>query len=331
MNKLLFIVGPTATGKTSLALKLAHALGGELISADSRQVYQGMDIGTGKDLPRNVKCQMSNVKWNNQKICYYLINRIKVWGYDLVSSGEEFSLSHFAHFAREVIKDLWRRQKLPIVVGGTGLYLQSLIRPPKSLHIPPSKKLRSKLQKLTLDSLQKQLQKLDNHRFNQMNQSDQKNPRRLIRAIEIALYQKRSKNQSDPNTVQYLGQSTEVLWIGLKAPLQELDQRIDKRVISRISHGMTKEVNRLTSTLKKKNLPSTTAIGYRQWLAYLEGKITKTAAVRLWQRAEHQYARRQLTWFKKQPNVHWFDVSKKNFLSKVVDTAKTWYAKTRKS
>ena len=196
MRKLLIISGPTATGKTKLALKLAKLFGGELISADSRQVYKGMDIGTGKDRGTENRKQKTE-------------NRIHIWGYDLVAPNEEWSAAHFVKLANKLIPKILKRDKLPIVVGGTGLYIKDLLRPPETLFISPNKKLRRLLEKLTLPQLQNKLRRINSRRFNIMNQSDRQNPRRLIRALEIGIL--------SPKGVSWHRQETPVLIMPIAA------------------------------------------------------------------------------------------------------------------
>ena len=195
MQKILFIVGPTAIGKTAFALKIAEEFNGDIISADSRQVYIGMDIGTGKDIPHKFKVQSSKFKVENKNIPYYFDGKTKIWGLDLVAPNEEFSVADFARFAVPVINQIWADGKLPIVVGGTGLYIRALTQDLPDIFIPQNIKLRQKLHKLTTDQLQTELKQLSNTKFSSMNQSDQKNPRRLVRAIEIEMWK---KTHSDP-------------------------------------------------------------------------------------------------------------------------------------
>ncbi len=163
MIKILIVCGPTATGKTQLAANLAKKFNGELISADSRQVYRGMDVVTGKDWPKDTT----------------------IYGYDLVRPDENFSVAHFVTHARTLINQIIKRKKLPIVVGGTGLYINSLVNPPETLSVNPDWQLRKRLETKSTRQLQDQLKKLNPQRWRQMNHSDQLNPRRLIRAIEV--------------------------------------------------------------------------------------------------------------------------------------------------
>jgi len=264
MNKLLIICGPTATGKTALAAVLAKQFNGELVSADSRQVYRGMDIVTGKDRPN-----------------------VPVWLYDVVAPDEEFSVSRWVKLANSAIFDIATRGKLPIIVGGTGLYINALIHPFETIDIPPNKALRTKLQTLTVAELQKMVKRSD------MNNSDWNNPRRLIRKIEIA----RSKVVIGKPARQY-----DYLVIGLTAPIPVLYKRIDDRFKKRVRQGMKEEIKIL---LKKygKELSSMSAIGLN----------------------EHAYARRQLTWFKKQKGIHRFDVTDLEHQNRVAAIVAAWY------
>ena len=157
MKKLLVICGATATGKTSLGISLAKKYRGEIISGDSRQVYQKMDIGTGKDIPKGAKYKLNNRRTGG----YYEISGIRIWGYDLVSPKEEFSVAQYTKIAREVIKDIHKRNKLPILVGGTGFYLKSVVEGIGTVEIPQNKALRENLKILPKDELLEKLAILD--------------------------------------------------------------------------------------------------------------------------------------------------------------------------
>ncbi len=267
--KVLIIVGPTATGKTGLAETLAIKFNGELISADSRQVYRGMNLSTGKEY-----------------------TRVPVWLYDVANPDEEFSVSHWAELAARAISDIHARGKLPIIVGGTGLYVRALLTTMETITIPPDPELRKRLGALTVKELQAMVTR------GSMNDSDWNNPRRLIRKIEIAKADtagKRVKNDA------FLAHSDTFI-VGLTAPLPVLDRRIDERLTIRRKAGMDGEVEALRMKYDGK-LPSMSAIGVN----------------------EHAYARRQLTWFRKQPGIVWFDVSEEGALGKVEKTVGEWY------
>lgn len=283
MKKLLIICGPTATGKTVLALAFAKQFDGELISGDSRQVYKGLDALTGKDRSKE----------------------IPIWLYDVIDVGQPFSVAQYAFLAQRVVDNIHKRNKLPIVVGGTGLYISSLLSKINTLGIPPNPKLRKKLFPYSLDLLQKQLQLIDKIRWLRMNHSDQNNPRRLIRAIEIA----KSKTIYQPKVPQY-----DALWIGLTTPVQALEQKISTRVQMRWDEA-TGEV--------RENLPP--ILGADPLLSFLRGEITKDVALQKWTTAEFQYAKRQITWFKKIKEIIWFDISMQDFPSHVANRVEQWY------
>ncbi|PIS09472.1 tRNA (adenosine(37)-N6)-dimethylallyltransferase MiaA, partial [Candidatus Beckwithbacteria bacterium CG10_big_fil_rev_8_21_14_0_10_34_10] len=213
MKRLLIITGPTASGKTKLGVRLAQMFNGELISADSRQVYKLMDIGTGKDLPLPVP----------------------IWGLDLVKPDQEFSVADWFKVAQKKIFELWKKDKLPIIVGGTGFYLKALINGFDSLGVEPDYKLRRRLEKMSLGELQEKLSQVYSQRYEEMNQSDKNNPRRLIRAIEVV---QTLKKKSGFKSIK----ADKLLLIGLKAQKKYLYQKIDQRVEKRIRAGSEKEV-----------------------------------------------------------------------------------------
>lgn len=308
MYKLLVISGPTATGKTKLAFKLAEKFNGELISADSRQVYKGMDIGTGKE-------------WGDAPI----------WGYDLVEPNEEWSAAQFVKFAKEVIFDIHQRGKLPIVVGGTGLYVSNLLNPPETLNIPPDKKLRGQLEKLSLSELQSMLRHLNEKRFNQMNNSDQCNPRRLIRAIEVVKF--RELHNVGKQIVTSQASRNDSLHIALTAAIEEIDCRIEERVRLRIEKGAEKEVKGLVEKYGWDSALNFT-IGYKEWKPYIEAenreqrtenRTMKKDVIGSWTIHEKQYARRQLTWMAKYSPDKLFDISLPNCHQDIEAYVSRWY------
>lgn len=336
-KKLLIIAGPTATGKTSLAVKLAQKFKGELVSADSRQVYKFMDIGTGKDVykakfeKKNTKLKLKIEKEANSKINLgiYQIGKIRLWGLDLIAPDEEFSVAHWLVCVQNIIQDIWQRQKLPIVVGGTGFWLKALINGIASMGIPPDWKLREKLSSWPLAELSDCLKKIDKKRWQRMNQSDKKNPRRLIRAIEIAKAKIKNSLKINPLEVDSL------LIIGLKADNKFLYQRIDERVEKRIKQGVEKEVKSLIKKGYGWDLESMKASGYKEWRFYFSGQAGLEEVIKRWQFNEHSYARRQMTLFKKIPSkgwsssgrkkIHWFDIEKKEWQKKVAKLVASWY------
>lgn len=305
-KKLLIICGPTVTGKTELAIKLAKRFKGEIVSADSRQVYQGMDIGTGKDIDK------------------FSIKKVPVWLLDVVRPDQEFSVAHFQKIASKLVKDIWQRNKLPIVAGGTGLYIKSLIEQIDTINIPPNKKLRIDLQDKTIRQLQERLKRLDLQGWRKMNNSDRQNPRRLIRAIEIGLVSPKSKARNQKHKTKF--KMDDLLVIGLRTrDLKSLYERIDKRVEKRIKDGAEKEVNNLVKKYSWGKSVLGTTIGYKEWRDYFEGKIDLTELIQSWKFAEHAYARRQLTWFNKQSDIFWLDIGGKDFDKETVGVVQRWY------
>src|SRR3990167_5497100 len=210
MKKLLVIYGPTQTGKTDLALQLARKFQGELISADSRQVYKGLDIGSGK-------VGFSDVV--EKHAGYWMVNGIRIDGFDLINPGQQFSAADFLEFAKSSISQIIDKKKLPIIVGGTGFYIKALLDGIGSIGIPADWKLRHRFEKLSSDDLYKRLFSIDPVRARSMNQSDRVNPRRLIRAIEIVLSnQKLNIKNQKLSVTNYKLQTTNYLLIGLTAP-----------------------------------------------------------------------------------------------------------------
>jgi len=293
MNKILVIAGQTATGKTNFAVEVAKKFNGELISADSRQVYKGMDIVTGKD--KN------------------LIKEVPIWLYDLINPNEPFSVSLWHEKAMEAVTDIASRGKLPIVVGGTGLYLRSLINNLDQIVIPPNPEIRQKLAHKSVSELFTQLSKLDPIKANCLNNSDRHNPRRLIRAIEIEL----SPEISPKKESKYL-----ILTLTLTCSNNILKLRISDRVMKRIQYGAMTELQQLSSVF---NLQSSgfSACGYKSLLKSQDPKV--------WIRSECQYARRQLIFFKKYLPENHFDISESQWSEQALDIIRAWINNSSKS
>lgn len=322
MRKLLVVCGPTAVGKTQLAFKLAKEFDGELISADSRQVYKGMDIGTGKDLPLKNKLRVQNKKQlltiTNYLVIPYLINQINLWLYDVVAPNEEFSVANYYELAWGVIENIWRREKLPILVGGTGFYIKAVVDGVDTLGVVPDKRLRKNLENKTVLELQTILKKINYRRFSLMNNSDKFNPRRLIRAIEI-------ESQLVKKPVEKVESKVDILMIGLTAKKEVLAARIKKRVEKRLKEGIINEIKTLLEKGYSWELPAISALGYRQWKGFFEGKVDFNKTVDQWVRAEYQYAKRQLTWFKKEKRVIWYDIKRRGFEKEILTKVQFWY------
>lgn len=281
-NKILVICGPTATGKTSLGISLAKKFNGEIISADSRQVYKGMDIGTGKEFSDDVV----------------------IWGYDLVDPKEEFSVSQFAKFAKNKITDIQKRGKLPIVVGGTGFYIKSITDGIETIDIPQNKNLRANFNNKNAGELFETLSEIDPLKSASLNFSDKNNPRRLIRAIEVAQY-----NIDHPKINKKIMNNNEFIQIGLSATNEELGKRIEERVKQRVEKGMKDEIKKLLDGGVDWSMQSMQALGYRQYRDYFEGEVPEEVLIDEWRREEIKYAKRQMTWFKKNKKINWFNIN----------------------
>ncbi|PIY95555.1 MAG: tRNA (adenosine(37)-N6)-dimethylallyltransferase MiaA [Candidatus Kerfeldbacteria bacterium CG_4_10_14_0_8_um_filter_42_10] len=293
MQKIIVILGPTASGKTHLAINLAKKFEGYIISADSRQIYRGMDIGTDK-LPEKER----------RGVEHRMI--------DIVDPNQEFSLAQYQKRVFSIIK---QSDKLPFLVGGTGLYIKAVV---DNLDIPksgPDKVLRKKLEEKSNEELLKELIKLDVAAARTI---DENNRRRLIRAIEVCRTtgHKFSKQTSKQKPI------VNALQIGVSAPREELYQKIDRRVDEMIKEGLIEEAKKLGERYGW-DIPSMSAIGYRQLGLYFQKRITLKEAVELIKKDTRNYARRQLTWFRKDERIHWIksqpEAEKliKNFIKKI--------------
>lgn len=321
MKKLLVICGPTAVGKTSIALRLAGEFSGELISADSRQVYKNMDIGTGKDVPSNFQFLKSNLQMNN-KIGYYSNGNTTIWGYDMVDPKEDFSVAEFIKIAGLIIEDIWKRGKLPILVGGTGLYIKGIVDGFATASVPRNQELRKGLFGKSTSWLFQRLKTKDPKRALALNDSDRKNPRRLIRAIEIAHATKTPERPDKTGLVN----KADVLFIGLKLLRKKIEERIDARVGERVKNGFEEEVKWLLDQGVSWENQSMSSLGYRQWRRFIEEAVSRKEVIEQWKKEEKRYAKRQMTWFNKDKRIHWFDVSKKGYQQSVEKLVKAWYS-----
>lgn len=313
MKRILIILGPTSTGKTDLAIFLAKKLNGEILACDSRQVYKGLDIGTGKLPGEEVEVKKGNGFWE--------MDGVKVWMYDLVDPEERFTVKDYTESALKVIKDLTERGRLPIVIGGTGLYLKALSEGLSNLETGFDQRLRTKLLKLAKVQLQNELQKLSIKKWKSLNNSDQENPRRLIRAIE--LLQSNNFNLQQTSSLKSLGYS--LLQIGLFAKREVLNKRIDERVIKRIKAGLIDEAEQLFKKGLSLKRMKELGLEYGVLADLISKKINEKEFTNLLKIKIHQYAKRQMTWFKKMKNVDWFDITDKNYLEKVEKLTLDWY------
>lgn len=324
MKKILVILGPTATGKTDLGLNLAQKFNGELVACDSRQVYEGLNIGTGKEPgKKDSRLKINDLRIKKEK-GYWEINDVKIWMYDMADPKTQYTVVDYVKDAWKVIEDIWQRGKLPIIVGGTGLYLKALLEGLPNLNIPINPKLREELANLSKEKLQQKLQELSFEKWESLNESDRQNPRRLLRSIELHSMNPYTDKCKELNVSCH---KHNVLKIGLTAQREILNQRIDLRVIFRINQGMIEETKKLhqqgLSFLRMRQL----GLEYGNLADLLEGKVTKVEFIKKLQTKIHQYAKRQLTWFKKEKNINWFDITKPELALKVAKLINSWYYK----
>ena len=276
--KIVVVVGPTASGKSDLAVRLARKWHGEVISADSRQVYRGMDIGTGKVTSGEMRGVPHHVL-------------------DVASPKRVYTVAHFKHAAERALNDILKRGKLPIVCGGAGFYISALIDKIGLPNVPPNPHLRRGLAKKTNEELFRELRRLDPQTATRI---DTKNPRRLVRAIEIARALGRVPPIS-PKTVYH------PLFLGIHLKKEELARRIHTRLLARMKKGMVAEVRKLRKQGVSKKRLEDLGLEYRFCIRYLEGKLTHKELLEQLERAIGQYAKRQMTWFKKDKRIHWVD------------------------
>lgn len=333
VNKLLIITGPTATGKTALAVTLAKKNNGEIISADSRQVYKKMNFGTGKDLPKSPEYFDQNVKFPNRNpnhtYGFYLFSDVPVWGLDVVEPKYSFSVSDYVDYSSAVINDIEKRGRLPVIVGGTGLYLRGILGQIDTLGSIFDEKLRRDLEKLSTEELQKRLNEVDHQALSKMNLSDQKNPRRLVRAIEKVLSE--TEIQKLPSSRLW---DTQV--VVLSAPIDHILEKIKNRPRGEI----LTEVRGLLKNGYDFSLPSMTSLGYKSFKPISETLISNSetekeveTALSLWNQEDRQYAKRQLTFLKKffpacqKPNLRttWIDITLSNWQNQVDSILEEWY------
>lgn len=296
MKPILIISGPTASGKTGLAIKMMKLLNGELISADSRQIYKGFDIGTGKDHPKNIKIHMI----------------------DILSPNVQYSVSQYREDVLKLIKNIQSTGKIPIIVGGTGQYIQSLIESPReTFDIKPNKLLRFFLNKFNVKTLQFIYKLLDKQKFSQLNHSDVNNPHRLIRKIEICL-----SPLSKGDVLRQMSEDRGIcdyIHISLTAPNQVLFKNIDQRIDERIKQGLENEIKEL----KKKYKWSAPAFRTHAYKEFENGFSSEN--IQKWHFDEHRYVHRQKSYFKRIPNIHYFDITSSKYPQSVIDFVKKCY------
>jgi tRNA dimethylallyltransferase len=296
MNKVFVILGPTSTGKTSLALDLCAQYSGEIISADSRQIYKYMDVGTGK-VPLGEKSD----SLKGEK--FWKIDGTMIWGYDLTEPDKFFSSYDYACFALPKINDLAEKNKTVFLVGGTGFYIDTVTHRTEPSFVEPDFSLRKELEGLTAQELMNRLKVLA---VSITTVPDINNPVRIIRSIEKALNKKVNHKK-----LPYLADN-EFYHLGLNAPREMLYSRADKWAEGIWKHGLLEETRRLID-MGYRDSPKLNGLIYKSALNFLDGKLNDDKALDRIKFDLHGYIRRQQTYFKKNRDIVWFDISKENW------------------
>lgn len=286
MNNIICIAGPTASGKTALAVELAKALNGEVVSCDSMQIYKGMDIGTAKPTREEM-----------QGIPHYMLDVAEPW--------EDFSVSRYCNLAAPIVDDIVARGRVAIIAGGTGLYMDALIRGNDFAPYPSTgrrEELEAQADREGIEAVMNKLRAVDPEAAQRLHLSDRK---RIIRALEVYLETGETISQHNRRTQAIPPRYTPV-WLGLEdANRQELYERIDKRVETMLKLGLIAEIQALLTSGVTEKATAMQAIGYKEFIAALEGRCTVEEATAQVQQASRRYAKRQLTWFRRNKSIHW--------------------------
>ncbi|KPJ74254.1 hypothetical protein AMJ52_01360 [candidate division TA06 bacterium DG_78] len=297
MNKILVIIGPTAVGKTKIAIKIAKKISGEIISADSRQIYQYLTIGTAKPTPEE-----------RQLIRFHLI--------DFVHPDDTYSCGQFGRDAEAKIGEVRKRNNIPIVCGGTGLYIKALFHP---LHVLPQsdEKLKEKfttiLKQHGIEYLYQKLRAIDPEWAGKIMPQDKQ---RIVRGLEV--YEITGKPLSSLINKQKRKAQFQPYYIGLNAPRDILYQKIDKRVDEMIKKGLVKEVTSLLKRGFDHQSNALRTIGYKEIIAYFQKNLTLDEAVKKIKQRTRNFAKRQITWFNKIPDVHWYNPEDINIIKTII-------------
>jgi tRNA dimethylallyltransferase len=284
MHRLILIVGPTAVGKTAIAIELAKHFGTEIISTDSRQFYKELEIGTAKP--------------NDEELALVQHHFINSHSYqEIIDAGT------YERLALQCIHELHQKHSRVIAVGGSGLYIQALCEGLDPVELR-DEELRAELYTWNTQKLQDELKKLDPEYFQQV---DLQNPQRLMRAIEIIKLS--GKKYSDLRTGQKKSRDFEIMKIGITLPREILYERINQRVDLMVTNGLEEEARIL---YPHKNNYALQTVGYTEWFDYFDGKHSKETAIELIKRNSRRYAKRQMTWFNRDKNIRWFEPSEIN-------------------
>ena len=286
MDKIICIAGPTASGKTALAVALAHAVNGEVVSCDSMQIYKKMNIGTAKP----TEAEMEGIP-------HHMLS--------VAEPEEDFSVSRYCEMATPIVEDILSRGKTAIIAGGTGLYMDALIR--GNTFAPyPSTGRRQELEQLaaqeSIDAVLCKLREVDPESAARLHPSDQK---RIIRAMEVYLETGETITEHNRKT-QEIPPRFSPAWFALEdEKRQDLYDRIDRRVLQMLDEGLIAEIEALLSSGVPEKATSMQAIGYKEFVDFLAGRCSLEDATVLVQQASRHYAKRQLTWFRRNQNIHW--------------------------
>ena len=285
MKNIICIAGPTASGKTSLAVELAKFMDGEVVSCDSMQIYRRMTIGTAKPVPEEM-----------EGIPHHMI--------DVCDPDEDFSVSRYCCMATPIVEDIIARGKTAVIAGGTGLYMDSLIKGNDFAPFPATghrQRLEEKLNQVGLDAMLAELAAVDPEAA----ERSQRNPRRVIRALEVFCETGETITSHNLRT-QAIPPRFDPLWIGLDfVPRQLLYDRIDLRVELMLKQGLVGEIRELLASGIPESCTAMQAIGYKEFLSAMKGSMTIEEAAEEVKKASRHYAKRQLTWFRRNPNMNW--------------------------
>lgn len=302
MDKIVVLVGPTASGKTALSVALARALHGEVISADSMQLYRGMDIGTAKVTAAEM-----------EGIPHHMIDVAEPW--------EAFSAARYVELADPILQDVLARGKTAVIAGGTGLYVDALIKGRTFAPYPETgvrEALEREAEKSGMEAMLERLRQVDPDSAERLHLADKK---RILRALEV--YEETGKTITQHNREsRQIPDKYRPVWLGLNFRRREdLYRRIDLRVEQMVNRGLLEEIRALLDAGVPRSCTAMQAIGYKEFLPVLDGQEDMDAAVERVQRESRRYAKRQLTWFRKNPEIHWIDQPESPVFSEIFQEA----------